>query len=98
MENVNQVKIDETNISTNLFSSYKNEMDQADLKDLRQMQLMSSQNKNSEMTLEEINAVIAAVRKERKKKREISLQHEIKLVITKEMLKHVWKESFRSRV
>ena len=50
MENVNKVKIDETNISTNLFSSYKNEMDQADLKDLRQMQLMSSQNENSEMT------------------------------------------------
>lgn len=65
MENVNKVKIDETNISTNLFSSYKNEMDQDDLKDLRQMQLMSSQNENSEMTLEEINAEIAAVRKER---------------------------------
>lgn len=65
MENVNKVKIDETNISPNLFSSYKNEMDQDDLKDLRQMQLMSSQNENSEMTLEEINAEIAAVRKER---------------------------------
>lgn len=69
MENVNKVKIDENNISTNLFSPYKNEMDQPDVKALRQMQLMSSQNENSEMTLEEINAVIAAVRKERKKKR-----------------------------
>ena len=49
------------------------------------------------MTLEEINAEIAAVRKERKKIK-IRLQHEINLVITKEMLKHVWKENFRSRV
>ena len=95
MENVNQVKIDETNISSSLRIPYKNEMDEVGLKVLRQMQMDSSLNGNSEMTLEEINAEIAAVRKERKK---IRLQHEIKLVITKEMLKHVWKESFRSRV
>ena len=69
MENVNQVIIDDTNISPSLSISYKNEMDQPDVKALRQMQLMSSQNENSEMTLEEINAVIAAVRKERKKNR-----------------------------
>ena len=66
MENDNQVKIDETNISPSLRIPYKNEMDQAGLKALRQMQLISSQNGNSEMTLEEINAEFAAVRKERK--------------------------------
>ena len=69
MENVNQVKIDETNKSPSLCIPYKNEMDQTGLKALRQMQLISSQNGNSEMTLEEINAEIAAVRKERKKNR-----------------------------
>lgn len=69
MENVNQVIIDETNISTNLFSPYKNEIDQTGLKALRQIRLMSSQNENSEMTLEEINAEIAAVRKERKERK-----------------------------
>lgn len=68
MENVNQVKIDETNISSSLRILYKNEMDEVGLKALRQMQMDSSLNGNSEMTLEEINAEIAAVRKERKKK------------------------------
>ena len=96
MENVNQVKIDETNISSSLRIPYKNEMDEVGLKVLRQMQMDSSLNGNSEMTLEEINAEIAAVRKEKKIK--IRLQHEIKIVITKEMLKHVWKENFRNRV
>ena len=42
-------------------------MDEVGLKVLRQMQMDSSLNGNSEMTLEEINAEIAAVRKERKK-------------------------------
>ncbi len=90
MENVNQVKIDETNISSSLRIPYKNEMDEVGLKALRQMQMDSSLNGNSEMTLEEKNAEIAAVRKERKKIK-LRLQHEIKLLITKEMLKHVWK-------
>ncbi len=67
MENVNQVKIDETNISSSLRIPYKNEMDEVGLKALRQMQMDSWLNGNSEMTLEEINAEIAAVRKERKK-------------------------------
>ena len=38
-------------------------MDQTGLKALRQMQLISSLNGNSEMTLDEINAEIAEARK-----------------------------------
>ena len=94
MENIIQVKIDETrkkkatsifaksyltlpnairlflkrslsnnSIPSSLLIPADNEMDQTGLKALRQMQLISSLNGNSEMTLDEINAEIAEARK-----------------------------------
>lgn len=97
MENIIQVKIDETrkkkatsifaksnltlpnairlflkrslsnnSIPSSLLIPADNEMDQTGLKALRQMQLISSLNGNSEMTLDEINAEIAEARKRNK--------------------------------